>query len=146
MRCMTLLIVLCLVAVLVAACSSEEVEPIAVSGSAPCVDVPVVGEERGRYECEERIDDQRVSGASTVLLYDVNLDTSPVEITGAWILANSGGGWEGDWTGVIEDDGLHNLEGVMIGSGGYQGLVYRVKWEYYDLTDITATGTIAPAP
>jgi hypothetical protein len=52
----------------------------------------------------------------------------------------------GEWVGVIENDGLHIIEGVIAGSGDYEGLVYRATWDFYELVDVTVTGTIEPAP
>ena len=79
---------------------------------------------------------------STIVDYSV----SPTAIAGTWRLENDGGVWDGDWTGVIESDGLHSIEGAMAGSRGYDGLVYRATWEYYNDGDITAGGVIEPAP
>jgi hypothetical protein len=109
------------------------------------VEIEPVGEESSRYECDEAISDERVSGTSVVGVTKVDRSTTPMDIAGTFWLENVGGAWEGDWTGVIEDDVLHIIDGVMTGSGDYEGLVYRAKWEYYDWP-ATVIGTIEPAP
>ncbi len=130
----------------VSGCGDSEPEPVSVSGPAPCVEVELVGEESSRYESDEMLDDPRVSGPSVVTVTKVDFSATPTETMGAWALENERGAWRGEWTGVIENDGLHTAEGTMVGSGDYEGLVYRVRWEFYDLGDITARGTIEPAP
>ena len=144
MRCLTVLIVASLAAALLASCSSEDIESVAVSGTAPCVKIEPVGAESSRYECEESLDDERVSGTSLVGVTKVDFSVTPTDLAGTFWLENDGGSWEGDWTGVIEPDGLHIIEGTMVGSGGYKGLVYRATWEYYDWP-ATVSGTIEPA-
>lgn len=126
--------------------TQEEPESMLVSGvSPPCREVATVGDEFNRYECDECLDDDRVSGISEVTVTTVDYSVSPTAIAGTWRLENDGGVWDGDWIGVIESDGLHRIEGVMAGSRGYDGLVYRVKWEYYNDGDITASGVIESA-
>ena len=126
-------------------CGDSQPEPVSVAGYAPCLEVEAVGEEKNRYECDESLDDPRVSGTSVVTVTDVDSEASPVEMRGRFALENGGGAWDGEWVGVIEDDGLHIIEGVIAGSGDYEGLVYRATWGFYELVDVTVTGTIEPA-
>jgi lysophospholipase L1-like esterase len=123
---------------------SEEPGAVAVAGTGWAIEVPTVGDESSRYEGEDSMDDERVSGSVVVTVTLVDREVSPPEVTGEFRLENEGGAWEGDWAGVIEDNGLHDIDGVFFGSGDYEGLVYQVRWEYYDLIDITVTGTIEP--
>ena len=127
------------------ACGSEG-ESVAVSGSASCIEIASEGEERNRYECVETIDDQRVSGTSTVIVTEVDSSVSPAAMEGSATVTNDGGSWSGDWSGVIEDDGTHVAEGVLAGSGDYDGLQYRVRWVFATLSDVEASGTVEPVP
>ena len=142
----SLLALVWVLALAVSGCGDSQPEPVSVSGYAPCVEVEAVGEERNRYECDESLDDPRVSGPSVVTVTIVDFDASPIEMRGRWTLDNGRGAWDGEWTGVIEDDGLHTIEGVFVGSGEYEGLVYRARWDFYELVEVTASGTIEPAP
>jgi hypothetical protein len=109
------------------------------------VEVDPIGDERNRYECQESFDDERVSGTSRVTVTMFDPSATPTAMAGGISLENEGGIWVGEWTGVIEVDRLHVIRGVMQGFGGYEGLVFRATWEYYDWPAI-ATGTIEPAP
>ena len=137
--------VMSVLALTIVACSNE-VEPVSVSGTEQCVDVAPAGAELSRYECTETLDDERVSGLSTVVVTALDEQVSPVAVEGGFTLANDGGSWSGDWTGVIEDDGTHVFEGVMAGSGGYDGLQYRARWIATNLRDGEVTGTIESSP
>ena len=152
-------LVACCALVLVASCSSEgesattttttTVAPtttvVTVTGTGWFDEVPPVGDERSRYEGADLMSDERVSGRVVVTLTELDRESLPYEMAGMYRLENDGGAWEGEWTGFI-DGGFHYLEGEMIGSGDYEGLVYRATWEYYDTADLTAVGTIAPSP
>lgn len=126
----------------IGACSDDEVEPVSVSGTEECVQVAPEGNELVRYECLETLDDQRVSGTSTVTVTLVDDSVSPVVDEGGFTLGNDGGSWSGDWSGTIEEDGTHVTEGVMAGSGGYDGLQYRARWAFTTLGDVEVSGTI----
>ncbi len=128
----------------IAACS-DEVEPVSVSGTESCREVAPAGDELNRYMCLETLDDERVSGTSTVTVTVVDYSVSPVVDEGTFTLVNDGGTWSGDWSGLIEDDGTHLIDGVMVGSGGYDGLVYRARWVFTSQSNIEATGTIESA-
>ena len=68
-----------------------------------------------------------------------------MDIAGTMVITNDGGAWDGTWTGWIEADNFHVLEGELLGSGDYEGLVYRATWEYYDWP-AEVTGVIEPLP
>jgi hypothetical protein len=132
-------------ALTIGACG-DETESVSVSGIAPCVEVAPEGEELNRYECVETVDDDRVSGTSTVTVTALDDSVSPIEIEGTETLINDGGSWSGDWSGVIEDDGTHVAEGVLIGSGEYDRQQYRVRYVFTTLSNIEVSGTIESAP
>ncbi len=129
----------------IAACG-DEAASVSVAGRGACIEVAPQGEEWNRYECVETLDDERVSGTSTVIVAEVDDSVSPVAMEGSATVSNDGGSWSGDWSGVIEDDDTHVAEGIMIGSGDYDGLRYRVRWVFTTLSDVEASGTIEPAP
>lgn len=129
-------------ALAIGACGDDEVEPISVSGTEVCVEIAPEGDELNRYECLETLDDERVSGTSTATVTLVDTSVSPVVDEGGFTLVNDGGSWRGDWSGVIEEDGTHVVEGVMVGSGGYDGLQYRARWVFTTLGDVEVSGTI----
>jgi hypothetical protein len=133
-----------LVVLLLPGCS-DQAEPVSVSGTAPCTEIAPEGEELNRYECMEALDDDRVSGQSTVTVTSLDQAASPIGMEGTYTLTNDGGTWTGDWSGVIEDDGTHIVEGVMAGSGGYDGLQYVARWVFVDLSNVDASGTIESA-
>ena len=69
----------------------------------------------------------------------------PTPMDGTIASTNDDGTWEGNWVGQITSDSNHIMEGVLIGSGNYEGLQYRVRWE--GVTEpLTITGTIEPIP
>jgi hypothetical protein len=123
----------------------DDTESISVSGVAPCVEVAAQNDELNRYECVETLDDERVSGVSTATVDTLDDSVSPIEVEGDLTIVNDRGSWSGDWSGVIEDDGTHVLEGVLIGSGEYDGLRYRVRYVFTTLTDVEVSGTIESA-
>lgn len=65
---------------------------------------------------------------------------------GGLTIVNDGGSWSGDWSGVIEDDGTHVAEGVLIGSDEYDGRQYRVRYVFTTLSNVEVSGTIESAP
>jgi hypothetical protein len=137
--------VVCVLALLLGGCAGEA-ESVAVSGVAPCVEVAPEEDELNRYECVETLDDERVSGISTVTNDAMDDSVSPIVMEGRETLVNDGGSWSGDWSGVIEDNGTHVVDAVLAGSGGYEGLQYRARYVFVTLSDVEVTGTIEPAP
>lgn len=121
-------------------CSTGQ-EPVAVSGTELCTEVDRVGDELNRYECVEDLDDGRVSGDAVVTVAEVDGSSSPTEMTGTLVIENDGGRWAGEWTGIIEGSGLHVVDGVLVGSGDYEGLQFTGRWEFVDWP-ATVTGTI----
>ena len=126
-------------------CGESPVEPVAVSGTEACVEITPIDDELDRYECDEEMSDQRVSGVSVVGVTEVDATVTPMYIAGTIVITNEGGVWEGTWTGSIAADGRHVVEGELIGTADYEGLAYRARWEYYDWP-ATVTGTIELAP
>lgn len=47
--------------------------------------------------------------------------TVSVAVAGTAAIENEDGAWSGDWTGTIDDTGLHVANGVLEGSGQYDG-------------------------
>jgi hypothetical protein len=140
MRWVTLLVVCLLWGV---GCSGGQ-EPVAVSGTERCTPASPSGDELERYECIEELDDARVSGEAVVSLHELDPPSvSPRSMVGAIVIENEGGSWTGDWTGVIEGGGLHVVNGVLVGSGDYEGLQFSGRWEWVDWPG-TVTGTIEP--
>lgn len=98
--------------------------------------------------CEVVASDARVAGTALVTnsLPIVNLDA----INMTYELKNDGGSWEGTVTGTLnEADGSGTVEGVLQGSGDYEGLRYRFNGEAAtgDSGAIVATtGTIESIP
>ncbi len=129
-------------ALLVASCASAEVEPVAVTGTEVCTPTGDEGDVQW-YECQDTTSDERVSGA---LVVSVHLEHDPpTPMDGTIALTNDGGSWEGDWVGEITSGSNHIMEAVLIGTGGYEGLQYRVRWE--GVTEpLTIIGIIEPAP
>ncbi|NNE97204.1 MAG: hypothetical protein HKN24_14375 [Acidimicrobiales bacterium] len=130
----------------IGACGSETVEAVSVSGTEVCTEVDTQGDELSRYRCVETLDDARVSGTAIVTLTMLDESVSPIVDAGEFMLENDGGSWSGEWSGVIEEDGLHTIDGVLLGSGGYDGLQYRARWVFTTTSDGEVTGTIEPSP
>lgn len=124
----------------VASCSSTEVEPVAVTGTEVCTQTADEGDVLW-YECHDSTSDERVSGTLVVSVRQEQEPPTPMDGTVA--LTNDGGSWQGDWAGEITSGSNHIMEGVLIGSGDYEGLQYRVRWE--GVTEpLAITGTIEP--
>ena len=117
---------------------------VAVSGTELCTTVAPVGDELDRYECVEDFDDERVSGDAIVTVTELERSVTPWEMTGTIEIENDGGRWVGDWTGSIESGGLHTVDGVLDGSGAYDGLRFTAQWKWVDWPG-TVTGTIEHA-
>ncbi len=64
-------------------------------------------------------------------------------MAGTAAIENEYGAWSGDWTGTIDDTGLHVANGVLEGSGQYDGQQFTATWEWVDWP-ATVTGTIEP--
>ena len=123
-------------------CSSAG-ESVTVSGIEMCTEVAPVGDERNRYECVEDLDDERVSGQSIVTVNEFDAEASPNAMVGTMAIENEDGAWAGDWAGTIDDTGLHVANGVLEGSGAYDGQQFTATWEWVDWP-ATVTGTIEP--
>jgi hypothetical protein len=127
---------------LVASCGSAEAESVAVTGTEVCTQTADEGDVLW-YDCQDTTSDERVSGDGVM---SVRLEREPpTPMAGTFALTNDGGTWKGDWAGEITSDSNHIAEAVLIGSGDYLGLQYRVRWE--GVTEpLTITGTIEPVP
>ncbi|NNE96314.1 MAG: hypothetical protein HKN24_09830 [Acidimicrobiales bacterium] len=141
-RTFTMLIALALA---IGACGSGADDSVTVSGTEVCLAVAAQGDERARYECVDTLDDERVSGNAIVTVTMIDSSATPVAEAGEFSLENDGGSWSGDWSGVIEEDGRRVAEGIMLGSGAYEGLQFRGRWVSMSTADIEVSGTIEPA-
>ena len=126
----------------IASCSEANAGPVTVTGTEECVPT---SEEDGVewYECQETTSDERTSGTAMVSVRMEQAPPTPME--GTFALTNDNGAWDGDWIGEITPEGNHIMEAVLIGSGDYEGLQYRVRWEGVS-EPLTITGTIEPVP
>jgi hypothetical protein len=142
MRC--LLSAVLMLAAVVAGCGGDDldVQPVDVTGTEVCTrmadDVLTAS-----YECVDETSDERVSGAADVTVV-LRQASPPTDMFGTFELRNDGGSWFGDWNGVITADDHHIAEGVLKGTGDYEGLEYKVRWEG-DSDPLTITGTIRPS-
>ncbi len=92
--------------------------------------------------CTNTSSDARLDGVATV---DLNLDLREDESADMWgsaTIETDGGTWRGYWLGTV-DEGYttHHMEGVYLGSGGYEGLRLRTS-QTSDGSDGVITGTI----
>ena len=98
--------------------------------------------------CTDTMSDPRVSGTGTnEVSIDMRADES-ADIWGNYTLANDDGTWEGYWAGTV-DEGYttHRVETLLVGTGVYDGLLYRLSL-VSDATDTgyDLSGMIVPRP
>lgn len=113
---------------------STEIDPVHVSGSEVSRRLSADGLTES-YECTADASDERVSGtaiATVVLEHE-----PPTKMSGTYELTNEGGSWVGE----ITPDGNHIMEGVLEGTGDYEGLEYELRWEAVE-EPCTIAGTI----
>ena len=134
---------LALVAVAAAGCD-DDVETVEVVGTVTCTLVEFRSELHEVLRCEGETSDPRVSGTVEVEAF---LEQRPpgTEMSGSFVLTNDGGTWRGDWTGEIDSDSFHIVDGVLLGEGDYDGLQYDTHWEG-TIYPWDVTGTIEPVP
>jgi hypothetical protein len=101
-----------------------------------------------RMTCTDTMSDLRVSGTgANEISIDMRLDGS-ADIWGTYVLANEDGTWEGYWAGTV-DEGYttHRVESLLVGTGDYEGLLYRLSL-VSDATDTgyDLAGLIVPRP
>lgn len=134
---------LALVAVAAAGCG-DDVETVEVVGTVTCTRVEFRSELDVSYRCEGETSDPRVSGTAEVA---VIFEQRPpgTEMWGSFVLTNDGGTWRGDWTGEIDSESFHVVDGVLLGEGDYDGLQYDTRWEGV-IYPWDVTGTIEPVP
>ena len=122
--------------------STNTPDPVAVTGSEVCTQTSALGGVLW-YECQETTSDERVSGTAVV---SVQLEHEPpTPMHGTFELTNEGGTWRGDWVGEITADSNHIMDAVLVGTGDYDGLQYRVRWEGVS-EPLAISGTIEPIP
>ncbi len=132
------ILVLASLLLVVAACSDSAADPVEVTGTEVCRQIASDGLSAS-YECEDTTSDFRVSGVATVTV--VMEQEPPTPMSGSFELVNDQGTWVGDWTGEITQSQNHIFDGVLVGTGEYDGLEYDAHWEGVDYP-FTITGTI----
>jgi len=80
------------------------------------------------------VSDPRVSGTDTIIVnFNFRVVPPPVSFSGpmwgTFHVENSGGWWDGTWTGVRDENGFAFVDGVGHGGGGYEGLHGRWHFE-----------------
>ena len=104
------------------------------------------------YDCAYTLSDERVSGTGPAVLrvdFSVDGDTTVGVISGTVVISNEGGTWEGTvsgtttWT-ITDTAHMHVVDGVYLGSGGYEGLRFVMTNEGTGFP-FTSTGRIEPA-
>ena len=90
-----------------------------------------------RMTCTDTMSDLRVSGTGrNEISIDMRLDGS-ADIKGTYVLSTEDGTWEGYWAGTV-DEGYttHRVESLLVGTGAYEGLLYRLNL----VSDAAGTG------
>jgi hypothetical protein len=132
--------------VLLAACGSG-IEPVEVTGSTGIqMESGSAFTEEGRTYRGEWTDitDERLKGEEVAVVFCemVSEEENSAECEGTQEVVNDGGAWEGNFTGT-SIDGLHEIDGTLIGTGDYEGLQFSYHLEGVEFPwDIT--GTIEP--
>lgn len=123
--------------------SPASAAPVAVTGTETCEKIDANGSLEVWYTCVDSTSDARVSGTADVYVL-LEEPTLPTAMSGTFKLANDNGSWEGNWSGDLTAESNHVMSAVLVGSGDYEGLQYRVRWEGAE-EPLTITGTIEPA-
>ncbi len=132
--------------VLVAACGGET-EPVEVSGNTGGFS------ESGDSFSEEGltytgnwtdVSDERLQGQNEAVTFCkwISEGERSAECEGTFEIMNDGGTWEGAFTGTSLG-GVHNIQGTLLGTGGYEGLQFTYQLEGVGFP-WTITGTIEP--
>jgi len=90
------------------------------------------------YEGHADYPDPRLSGTQRVIVnedFHVSADGVSSVLTSAWRIDNAEGSWLGDFTGYSDSEGRWHNQGLLTGTGGYEGL-----WALL-IEDQTANGT-----
>jgi len=143
----TIAMVIALPALLAAACGGNDDEVVEVTGTTTCVDVvDGVGTGEGMsfrdavYECTMDVTDGRLVGVTeTVNSCDFSEDGEATlgECHGKSVITNDDGTWEGTFTGTTtwsatEQDHVHHMDLVFIGTGEYEGLRFVAEMDGVD--------------
>jgi hypothetical protein len=97
-------------------------------------------------DCPDSTADKRISGSTTVQIsLDVKADGS-AEIWGTMVTRNTGGTWEGIWSGTV-DPGFttHHMEMLLHGTGEYAGLFLRQSTTGDNVAGYETVSRIYPA-
>ncbi len=99
----------------------------------------------GRYHLRGEVDtfaftadDPRLDNAENRVTINWNFKWMPEpvfvsgQMWGTFILSNAGGYWEGNWTGLRDENGYSYFHFVGSGFGGYQGMQLRMWGERLD--------------
>lgn len=154
--------VILVVAVLLVGCGDDD-GVSELTGETSCVEIdgtwsgPAVGGAPGTsgeatWDCDYTMSDGRVSGSGPVVFsIDLSVDgeTTVAAISGTAVISNEGGTWEGQVSGTstwttTNPAHVHDLEGLFLGTGDYEGLrliVHNVGTDF----PWTTTGRIEPA-
>ena len=131
--------------------SQQSEQPVQVTGSGPGCTV----DDDNNYTCGPTVmSDPRVSGIETFQLGEMVMTEDGEWTVGSWTnpitLTNDGGSWTGVQVGTTrwsdaEPEHQHVVDVEFIGTGAYEGLVYRYHNEFSDTSDAVITGTIERA-